>query len=221
MANLAFGNLVTISNEFKSFIQGGAYENLIFELLNQSKKHFPHRFEKIEHQHCGECDFIDMETGEKYDAKLPITKKQGRLIGSKNSDFEEWLKSTIEELSEFSDMFITNRGRYHVRDLTLYKIMEEEIKRNAADEHIIFFFPFLVVYEASETIWGQFASDILTCIYDELVEECVVENRKLYAIYPTVDGDLAIRNMETRVREYFSSKKLDKYISFDVSLTSK
>jgi hypothetical protein len=68
MANLVFENLVTISNEFKSFIQGGAYETLIFELLNQSKKLFPHRFEKIERQHCGECDFVDMETGEKSDS---------------------------------------------------------------------------------------------------------------------------------------------------------
>ena len=83
---------VTIGEDFKKIIQSGNYEKLIYTLLNASTKLFPHNFEYVEQQAKGECDFIDKTNGRKYDAKLPFTRDQGKMIGSRNANFEKWLK---------------------------------------------------------------------------------------------------------------------------------
>ena len=69
---------VTISEKFKKIIQSGNYEKLVHSLLNLSTKLFPNEIKYIENQSCGECDYIDEKNGEKYDAKLPISKAQGK-----------------------------------------------------------------------------------------------------------------------------------------------
>ena len=80
----------TIGESFKTLIKKDNYEKLIFELLKNSTKLFPNQYEHIATQSHGECDFLDLKTKEKYDAKLPITTKQGEWIGSNNGCFEKW-----------------------------------------------------------------------------------------------------------------------------------
>ena len=46
------------------------------------KKLFTH----LDNQAHGECDFVDVVTGEKFDAKIPIDKRQGQMISSRKGD---------------------------------------------------------------------------------------------------------------------------------------
>ena len=208
----------TISNKFRLLIQSGNYEKLILDLLNKSIKLFPNQYEHIDSQANGECDFIDQKTKGKYDAKLPITKKQGRWIGSNNADFEKWISSMMDECAEFAQKIIQERGLHRVEELKLYTIMKNLVVNDKPDENIIFFFPFPVVYETSCGIFGQFASDILSNIYDTLNQNGVIGERKIYAIYPSIDNKIGIRLLNTGVREWFSSELLDEYIKYDVCL---
>ena len=210
--------LATISTKFKFLIQGGNYEKVILSLLNKSTKLFPNPFEHIFSQDNGECDFIDKKTKTKYDAKLPITKNQGRWIGCNNADFEKWILSMIDECAEFSKKIIQERGLHSIEELKLYKVMKNLIEKDKLDENIIFFFPFPVVYESSQGVYGQFASDILSNIYSALNKNGVVGKRRIYAIYPSVDNQIGIRLLNTGVREWFSSDILDEYIKYDVYL---
>lgn len=208
----------TIDNKFRLLIQSGNYEKVILELLNKSIKLFPNQYEHMVSQANGECDFIDQKTKEKYDAKIPITKKQGYWIGSNNADFEKWISSMMNECSEFSKKIIEERGLHRVEELKLYTIMKNLIEDDKFDENIIFFFPFPIVYETSHGIFGQFASDILSNIYDALNRNGIVDERKIYAIYPSIDNKIGIRLLNTGVREWFSSELLDEYIKYDVYL---
>ncbi len=212
----------TISDSFKTLIKKDNYEKLIFELLKNSTKLFPNQYEHIATQSHGECDFLDLKTKEKYDAKLPITTKQGKWIGSNNACFEKWLESMINECSEYSEKRIKQRElQNNTEDLELYKIIKEKIEQDKEDENIIFFFPYPIVIESSEGIYGQFALDILSSIFNDLKENDIVKNRKIYAVYPTIDNKICIRLLNTLVREWFSSEKLNDYIKYDFYFLNK
>ena len=212
----------TISENFKLLIKKDNYEKLIFTLLNASTKLFPNQYEHINSQSHGECDFVDLKTNEKYDAKLPITTQQGYWIGSNNHCFEKWLESMINECSEFTIKKIKQRElQNNIEDIELYKIMKQKIENDKDDENIIFFFPFPIVYETPNGIYGQFCSDILSNIFDGLKENDIVKDRKIYVIYPCLDNRISIRCLNTGVREWFSSKLLDNYIKFDILIDKK
>ena len=100
---IAIDEKVTFSDEIKSIIKSGKYERIVFELMKRSNIIFPNNYFYNEVQSCGECDFVDAITGEKYDAKLPFTDKQGMLLGSNNSNYLKWYKSIQEELEEISE----------------------------------------------------------------------------------------------------------------------
>ena len=210
----------TISNDFKWLIKSGNYENLILELMNKSIKLFPNQYEHIESQAKGECDFVDIQTKTKYDAKLPFTPRQGQLIGSNNANYENWIASMLSECAEFSQKMIHLRDIHNIEDLTLYDVMKKAIENDKADENIIFFFPFPIVCESSGGIFGQFASDILSNIYDALNRSGIIKERKVYAIYPSIDNKIGIRLLNTGVREWFSSDIMSRYIEYEAFLTS-
>ena len=209
----------SISENFKTLIKKDNYENLIFELLKNSTKLFPNQYEHIATQSHGECDFIDLKTKDKYDAKLPITTEQGEWIGSNNHCFEKWLKSMINECYEYTEKRIKHRdSQINPENLILYKSIKDKIERDKADENIIFFFPYPIVKEASNEVHGQFALDILSSIFKDLEEKNIVKNRKIYAVYPTIDNKICIRLLNTFVREWFSADILNNYIKYDFYL---
>ena len=88
-----------INDNFKELIRGGNYEKLIERLMNDSQKIFPNKYKHLEKQSKGECDFIDLSTNQKYDAKLLFSEKDGKLVGSRNSDFGEWMQIKLDELA--------------------------------------------------------------------------------------------------------------------------
>ena len=55
------------------------------------KKLFTH----LDNQAHGECDFVDVVTGEKFDAKIPIDKRQGQMIGSRKGDVSPFQNRSI------------------------------------------------------------------------------------------------------------------------------
>ena len=92
-----------LSEKLKSFIQSGNYESYVLELMNQSKIVFPGRYERNSIQSAGESVFFDVETHEKYEAKLPFDKKEGELICRRDSSLKEWLEFMMDEEAEFGE----------------------------------------------------------------------------------------------------------------------
>ena len=214
---ISINTSVIIQDEFRTIIKSGNYEKIILDIMNSSKKIFPNEYIHQENQSHGECDFIDKNTEEKYDVKLPLYKKQGKLLGSHNFDYEAWFKSMMDEVAEFSNV-INNRGNYIAEELILYKVIKDRLATIKEDENLILFFPFPVVTDDPNSIILRFASDILTFVFDALKNNGEIKSRKIYAIYPCMSNCLTIRFLNERKREYISNQPLKKYINYDISL---
>lgn len=209
--------IVNIYVEFKTIIKSGNYEKIVLEIMNSSEKMFRSKYIHQQNQSHGECDFVDELTGEKYDVKLPLDKKQGKLLGSNNCNYDAWLKTMIDEALEFSDV-VKNRGNYNTEELELYKVVKNRLETVKKDENLILFFPFPIIpCEVPGSIYIPVKSNILTLIFDTLEKNGLVKNRNIYAIYPCVGNKLAIRLLNERICEFVSDQPLKKYINYNIS----
>ena len=109
----------TIHNDIKELIKSGNYERIILDLMNASKTIFPNQYIHQDIQANGECDFIDVITGEKFDAKIPIDKRQGKLIGSRKGDAGALASEFYKEVLEYQSCFVGDQKK-PVTELSLF-----------------------------------------------------------------------------------------------------
>ncbi len=211
-----FQEYITTTDNFRTILQGGVYEEILLSLMNESKTLFPNSYRHIKNQSNGECDFVDEKTKEKYDAKIALSTKQCEAICKRENNLEEWLYSMLEEIEEFSRKIREGTFEEGIDNLALYKIIENEIQTDKADENIIFFIPFTIIEESSDMIFSQFAYDILTAIYDELSNKNIIGNRKIYVFYFGVANEIVLRSLDTNRREYFSDNLFRDIIEFNI-----
>ena len=211
-----------LSEKLKSFIQSGNYESYVLELMNQSQIVFPGQYERNPIQSAGECDFFDVATHEKYEAKLPFDKKEGELICRRDSDLKKWLEFMMDEEAEFGEKIIENRGKYKITDLRLYRTLEKRLNDVQQDENAIILFPCPITLDL-EPVEGclnllGMTSDILSSIFSELVKNNVIGERKVYAIYPSMDEKIVLRCLNTGTREYLVFDRLKEIFEYSFAL---
>lgn len=206
----------TISEKFGDLIKKDKYESCLCELMNLSTAVFPGRYQRILEQPSNECDFIDIDAGTKFDAKLPFEKKHGKLIGSeKQRDFTKWLLLMQQQESEFGEDIIASRGK-NIACTELYKILSHRLETVEPDEHVIFFFPYPVVLDSKEFEFMHFVSDFLDAIYRELKKNDLIGCRNIYVIYPAVDGNIVLRCLNNNEREFLRYCGFDEYITYSL-----
>lgn len=200
-----------ISDDLRRFIISGNYEKYLFQMMNDSRIVFPGNYERHLNQSRGQCDFYDVETLEKYDAKLPFDDIEGKLINTE-SDFFEWLKFMMKEAEEFGSQSISNRGKYKIEDLQLYKTLAKRLKTLNEDENPIFLFPFPIVMdiEPNSDIFPvlQRCTDYLSALFRTLESNDCIGKRMIYTVYPSYDGKMVLRCLNTNIREYVCYKEL-------------
>ena len=204
--------IASISERFSKLIDKNEYEPRLCELMNQSEEIFPGRYERVSEQYSGQCDYVEVESGTKFDAKLPFTRKHGKLIGSHNHDFKKWLELMQREESEFGEDVITSRGK-NAASLELYKIMDERLSSLEDDEHAVFFFPYPIVLDCKEFEFMLFTSDFLDAIFRELMRSQKIGSRSIYVIYPALDGDIVLRCLNDNRREFLHYDGFDEFIT--------
>lgn len=213
--------IATLSDDLKKFIRSGNYEPYILKLINRSKLIFPGEYERNEVQSESQCDFYNVRTGEKYEAKLPFDKKEGELICSNHGSFNAWLEFMMEEEAEFGEKIILERGKYTVDSLTLYKTMEKRLKTVKEDENAIILFPYPMVLDMQsdgELNMLHFCGDMFSSIFEELRKNGIVGNRQIYTIYPSADNKMVLRCLNTNQREYIVSEEMSKVFAYSFSL---
>ena len=206
--------LVTIDKSFRKLIQSQNYEKYVFAIIGKSDVLFQGiRFEYIENQSHGECDYID-NYGRHYDAKLLFDKQQGFLIGDPKNEFNDWLQVMLNEKTEFGRC-IKQRDLSFISETRLYAVMKERMTSVKLEENVIFFIPFPIVdeYKGSRFLLGT--TDFLQAVYQELVDEGLIGNRKIYVIYPSGDPHEYVLRDENRTREYIKCAELEDFITFE------
>ena len=203
-----------IHNEVKDIIKSGNYEKIILDLMNASKEIFPSRYTHLDNQAHGECDFVDVVTGEKFDAKIPIDKRQGQMIGSRKGDVSALTTEFHNEALEFQYCFVGDQKK-PITELNLFKKMKNNISKTKSDENVIFFIPYPIVidFEGFPLIG---ASDLLKKIYRELSASTDVSGKHLYAIYISFDRKMVLRNLETDKREYLQFPEMQHYVDYNI-----
>ena len=207
----------SINIQFKDLLKSSKYEALVGELMNKSQVVFPHSYAHQEDQSAGQCDYIDSSTGEKFDAKLPLSSKDGKQIGSRKGNVGNFSKIMYQEVAEFK---ITpgNKANHDamVMDLSLYKTMKNLISKTNPDEHVIFFIPYPIVLDFTNFPLSG-AVDILKAIYRLLNKELDFGEKQIYAIYVSYDKKVVLRNLGRDQREYIECDELWRYLSYDVT----
>ncbi len=205
-----------ISDDFREFLKYRKYEEYVGIILNRSKvilagKHF----EKVKEQSNGECDFID-EKGAKYDAKLLIDKKQGKLLGDRKNKFEKWIEDIQKEEARFFNL-AEQDNLEEIPEIRLYKVMKDRLLSLKKDENVIFFMPFPMVmdFEGSYTMYGTM--DYIDVVYSEFENDELVNERAVYFIYPSMDGKWVLRDKHN-YREFIEVPELDTIIKIQSSL---
>lgn len=203
-----------VNDKFKKLMKSGNCEKIVLNFMNLSKVIFPGSYIHIENQSHGECDIIEKSTGEKFDVKLPLTKKQGENIGKRMGNVSMLAKELHAEAVEFSQCY-EGKTLKEIKELKLYQIMASLLNRTKEDENVIFFIPYPIVFDFEHfPLIG--ASDLLKKVYKELCANLSIDNKKVFAIYISFDKKVVLRNLITDEREYISSPDIEEYVSYNI-----
>ena len=207
----------SIDVRFGDLLKSSNYESLVGQLMNKSEVVFPHSYVHQEDQSSGQCDYIDSITGEKFDAKLPLSRKDGKQIGSNKGNVGNFSKIMYQEAAEFR--FHPEHMASHdslVKDLSLYKIMKDLIAKTKPDEHVVFFIPYPIVIDFTGFPLSG-AVDILKAIYRLLNKEFDLGEKQIYAIYVAYDKKVVLRNLGKDKREYIEFDELKRFVDYEVT----
>lgn len=212
--------MMTVSNHLIDLFRNHEYEHYVLYLMKESQSVFPGEYKMVNEQSHGECDFIEVNSNTKYDAKLPFLKNQLELLtdGKRHKpQIEKWIKIMQAEASDFDPLAIRNNRNYDITETQLYQIMKEAILRDKVDENIIFFLPYPISLSISGSIFLQFCTDYLKAIYNKLTDDIGLNGRKIFVIYPASEkNQFALRDLSTNHTEYMICAELEKYFSFEV-----
>ncbi len=217
---MKINNMLTVSNNLIELFRNHEYEHYVLSFMNKSKKVFPGEYVMMKEQSHGECDFIEVNSNAKYDAKLPFLRKQIELLtdGKRHKpQIEQWINTMRAEASDFNPLYIRNNKDYDIAETKLYQIMKKAILRDKIDEHIIFFLPYPISISFSGSIFLQFCTDYLKAIYDRLIDDICLNGRKIFVIYPaSKKNQFALRDLSIYQTEYIFCDELEKYFCFEV-----
>lgn len=207
----------SISIQFRNLLKSSKYEAIVGELMNKSKVVFPHSYIHQQNQSSGQCDFIDSFTDEKFDAKLPLSPKDGKQIGSNKGNVGNFSKIMYMEAAQFT-IQPGNTGSHEalVKGLSLYAIMRDLIAKTNPDEHVIFFIPYPIVFDFTDYPLSGIV-DILKAIYRVLSKEFDFSEKEIYAIYVAHDKKVVLRNLGKDKREYLEFDELSSFVDYEVT----
>jgi len=222
---LKISNMLTVSNNLIDLFRNHEYEHYVLYLMKESQSVFPGEYKMVKEQSRGECDFIEVNSNTKYDAKLPFLRNQLELLtdGKRHKpQIEEWIKIMQAEATDFNPLAIRNNKDYDIAETKLYQIMKDAILRDKVDEHIIFFLPYPISLSFNGSIFLQFCTDYLKAIYNRLTDDIYLNDRKIFVIYPASEkNQFALRDLSTYHTEFIFCGELEKYFSFEVVNVSK
>ena len=217
---MEFESSMLISDGYRNLFNNRRYEKYVYCLLVKSTEIFAGlTFTWIESQSHGECDFVD-SNGEKYDAKLLINSKQGALIGEKKNDILLWIKDTIEEINEFPRRLHETQDYSFIPKTRLYQIMKDRIATVEEDENVIFFSPFPLVTDSQYNFLNPFCTDYLDVVYECMMEEGLIGNRRVYYIYLSQEQGVYVLRDDHSAREYISMPELDCFMTISDPIIS-
>ena len=151
--------------------------------MNDSKSIFPSKYKLIEKQDHKEPDFVDIENGNKFDAKLLFENQI--CIALNNND----LPSFINKLTDMVGMDIPTQRNIGPKQTMLYQEMEKRINSLEDDESGVLFLPYpiLMSFPGSFT---DFCSDSFDWCFSEMKTK-----KNVYLIGMNIEGSIVCEKL--------------------------
>lgn len=207
------------SKDLIKLFQKDCYEKHVLNIMNMSKIIFPFKYQEVKDQSNGECDYVCVGNGAKFDAKLPFRNYQVYNLVSSNDkrpNIEKWIKEMMDESSEFDPPKNREDPNFDIANTKLFLIMKDAIVADKPDENIIFFLPFPVVPTLKGSIIAELATDFLDAIYDRLDQNLDLLQRNIYVIYPIYEKNVfAVRQLGVHPIEYLYYDKMECYFTYE------
>ncbi len=163
---MATYHTMTFLRSPKELIQAKTYERIVLESMNESKTIFPEKYCYVGEQSHGEPDFIS-KSGIRYDAKLLFSTEQCKFLSKGEEEQIHWIKSVMEDLGKASRILMNGNLR-DIHTTRLYSEMLQRLPDEGTMENTIYFTPYPIVPAFEDSVFGQFASDIISVTYDAL-----------------------------------------------------
>lgn len=214
---MATYHTMTFLRSPKELIQAKTYERIVLKFMNESKTIFPEKYCHVEEQSHGEPDFTS-KSGIRYDAKLLFSTEQCKFLAKGEEELIHWIKSVLEELGKASRMLMNGNLR-DIHTTRLYGEMLQRLPDENTMENTVYFTPYPIVPAFEDSVFNQFASDIISVTYDALVERNPEKfiNKSNFIIYPSSDGSkIVLRKLGAYLKEYSSIAPLLEYIKYGI-----
>ncbi len=201
----------------RELIQSSAYEKVIHQIMNDSMRIFPDKYHHVQNQSHGEPDFISISGNKKkFDAKLLFSNEQCQLLSKGKNELIAWIMSVHQEINEASQKLLHNQLQ-NIHETTLYNELLSRLPSEEIQEDTIYFTPYPIAPTYEESIFSQFAVDILSATFQALTENHPEKffNKECYIIYPTIPTNkLVLRNLNRDSKEYCSAAPLSPYVTY-------
>ena len=199
-----------ISDNYRDLLKYQKYEDYVGLVLNRSKKILAGKhFEKVKEQSKGECDFLD-EKNAKYDAKLLIDEKRGRLLGERKNDFGKFIEDIQKEEEQFYNLAKQDKLE-NIEDTRLYQVMKDRLLSLERDENVVFFSPIPMGIDLENSFTMYATMDNIDVVFEKIEDDDLVKERDVYFIYPSLDGKWVLRD-KNHNREFIEVPELDEII---------
>lgn len=204
-------------------IKGGNYEKFILEIINKSNEIFAHKqFVRNEDQSHSESDFVDSVLHDKYEVKLAITRKEGRMIGGRENNVIKWIQIYLQGAETDVD-YMLHPSR--MKENPFYKTVTRRLSQVKDDENAILFIPFPITLTLKESNLcsdtGALNCDYLYFVYQALKRDNrfrgLANGKCLYVIYPTIDDRMVLRDLTNNKIEFIDLADNSTYIELRTS----
>lgn len=180
-------------------------EGIICKIINDSKIVFPGRYKQIEVQDNGEPDFIEVDSTEKFDAKLLFKNEMCRVLSK--DDYPTFLHMLLDYIGV---NFVTQRER-GPEELSLYIEMKSRIDSINDDENGILFLPYPSTFISTRNYFSNLCSDVFDYCFDS-----ISTNKTIYLITVNHNQEIVLKKLGTNEIEYLPDHYLNGMITTEI-----
>ena len=191
--------------DYKKIRKKEIYEPIILDIMNDSRICFPSKYQHNEKQDCGEPDFIDVESKEKFDAKLLF---ESKLCIALN---EGRIEDFVMNLKNFIGVDVPSQRDKDPKEFELYKEMKDRIESLEEDETGILFLPYPIMLSSPEYIFNLCSDQ-----FDWLFSKMGVK-KKVYIIGLNIYGQVVCKQLGGYERtEYLENRYFSNLINTEI-----
>lgn len=216
---MTFGHILYLSNDFLELFHKHRYEKYVLDIMNKSKVIFPGDYKTVQEQSNGECDYIDIKTNEKFDAKIPFEQKHMKMLaqGKKHDpDVRGWLEILKKEADEYTRLLANKKS---ISELKLYDIIKNQVEKEKEDENIVLFLPYPISVSFEGGVFTQFFPNYFNDIFSQLKRDLYLSNRKIYVVYPSSEKNkFALKQNDVWQTEYIVCEELGRYFTSETNV---